>query len=67
MSEHPRQYKPRPPRACASRGPVVAAYADSIDYPCENCGAEPNGWCKTPDGRDQIAPCVARGAKVGAR
>jgi len=67
MSEHPRQYVPRRPRPNASRGPVVAAYADKIDYPCQNCGAESNSWCKTPEGRDQIAPCWNRGAKVGAR
>lgn len=67
MSEHPRPYKPRPPRPNAARGPVVAAYADKIDYPCEHCHVEPGSWCKTPDGRDQIAPCWNRGAKVGAR
>jgi len=67
MSEHPRPYRPRRPRPSASRGPVIAAYADKIDYPCQNCGAEPNGWCKTPHGTDAIAPCWNRGAKVGAR
>ncbi|CPR79413.1 hypothetical protein [Mycobacteroides abscessus] len=61
MSEHPRQYRPPRPAPNASRGPVVAAYADKIDYPCEHCGAEENGWCKTPDGRDAIVPCVTRG------
>ncbi|SHP62441.1 Uncharacterised protein [Mycobacteroides abscessus subsp. bolletii] len=67
MSEHPRQYKPRPPRPNAARGPVVAAYADKIDYPCEHCHVEPGSWCKTPHGTDAIAPCWNRGAKVGAR
>lgn len=68
MSEHnPPPYVPRRPRPSASRGPVVAAYADKIDYPCQNCGAEANGWCKTPHGTDAIAPCWNRGAKVGAR
>ncbi|MDM2346098.1 hypothetical protein PP535_24385 [Mycobacteroides abscessus] len=46
---------------------MVAAYADKIDYPCEHCHVEPGSWCKTPDGRDQIAPCWNRGAKVDAR
>ncbi|SKR76849.1 hypothetical protein PROPHIT362_21 [Mycobacterium phage prophiT36-2a] len=67
MSEHPRQYIPRHPRPSASRGPVVAAYADKIDYPCDHCHAEPGQWCQTPDGRDQIVPCVHRGAKVSVR
>ncbi|SLD69025.1 hypothetical protein [Mycobacteroides abscessus] len=67
MSEHPRPYVPRRPRPSASRGPVIAAYADKIEFPCQNCGAEANGWCKTPHGTDAIAPCWTRGAKVGAR
>lgn len=61
MTEHnPPPYVPRRPRPCASRGPVVAAYADSIDDPCEHCGAEPGQWCKTPHGTDAIGPCLAR-------
>lgn len=67
MSEHPRPYVPRRPRPSASRGPVIAAYADKIEFPCQNCGAEANGWRKTPHGTDAIAPCWNRGAKVGAR
>jgi len=41
--------------------PVLAAYADCIDYRCDNCGALPDQWCTNRITTLYAAvPCLAR-------
>lgn len=41
-----------------ARGPVIEVYADgAIDCHCDNCGAEPNSFCRHPRRRPHDSLC----------
>ncbi|MDO3636010.1 zinc finger domain-containing protein [Mycolicibacterium arseniciresistens] len=36
-------------------------YADAaMERQCPNCGAEPNDYCRRPDGEIRSVPCILR-------
>lgn len=44
----------------AAHPTIRSAYAGAIQSVCPNCGAEPDCWCTTPDGRVRRVPCIDR-------
>jgi hypothetical protein len=62
MNDDDRQYARGPGRHHRSRGPVVAAYADTgaIDRSCPNCGANPQEYCIHDNGVQRKMPCPNR-------
>jgi hypothetical protein len=48
-------------------GPIWESYADAeLGSECPNCGAGPNVWCSSPDGRIRRVPCIGRILKAEA-
>lgn len=43
-----------------ARPTIQSAYAGTLSIACSNCGAQPESWCTTPDGRVRRVPCVDR-------
>ena len=39
---------------------IRSAYTGTLSIACSNCGAQPENWCTTPDGRVRRVPCVDR-------